>query len=234
MAALALFEDLAPAEVHRHLDAAAGVSSDLPEIDMLRVAAFSASGDHDSAHFAAAQATRMHAASTALHAYAAFAAYLANDLEYAGSVLERLLVFKPGAAFATYLLGLTRLAQGHYAEARDLFYTLLSGRISVLGAYEKFRLRSTAALAFIEARAGALDDARALAKDVQRHRNCSYVALAMARAGAGQEDSVIACLEHARAQRDPWFPFVAADPVFREYRALPEFESVVSLQPGDL
>jgi DNA-binding winged helix-turn-helix (wHTH) protein/Flp pilus assembly protein TadD len=230
MAALALLDDLAPAVTHRHLNAAASTSSELPEIDMLRIAAFMASGDHDSAHLAAIHGTRVHAASTALHSYSAFAAYEAGDLEYAASVLERLLVFKPGAAFATYLLGLTRLVQGHYTAARDSFYALLSGRISVLGAYEKFRQRATAGLAFIEARTGASDDARALAKDVQRHRNCSYVALAVARAGAGEEDSVIACLEHARAQRDPWFPFVAADPVFREYRALPEFQAIVAPQ----
>jgi DNA-binding winged helix-turn-helix (wHTH) protein len=234
MAALALLDDLAPVQAHRHLDAAISVSADLPEADVLRIAAFSASGDHDSAHLAAIAATRAHAASTAVHTYAAFAAYEAGDLEHAAATLERLLVFKPGAAFATYLLGCTRLAQGDYAGARDLFYALLTGRISVVGAYEKFRLRATGALAFIEARTGAMEDARALAKDVQRHRYCSHVALAMARAGAREEDSVIACLEHARAQRDPWFPFVASDPVFREYRAMPEFASVVPMRPEGL
>jgi tetratricopeptide (TPR) repeat protein len=175
------------------------------------------------------EAETLHDSSTVVCTYAAFAAYQSGELETAAAMLERLLVFKPGAAFATYLLGLTRLAQGDYLPARDHFHKILAGRISVLSAYEKFRMRATAALAFIEARSGSLEDARLLARDVQRTPVCSYVALALARAGSGEEDSVIACLERARAQRDPWFPFVANDPVFREFRELPEFQSVCEI-----
>lgn len=233
MAALALLDDHAPMRAHHHLDAAAAILPDLPEIGILRICALLAAQEHRAARKAALEATALHGSSTPVCTYAAFAAYQAGDLEAAASMIERLLVFKPGAAFATYLLGLTRLAQGDYLPARDIFHNLLAGRISVLGAYEKFRMRAIAALAFIEARSGSLEDARLLARDVQRSHVCSYVALALARAGSGEEDSVIACLERARIQRDPWFPFVALDPAFREYRELPEFQTVTSVLPSE-
>lgn len=229
MAALALLADLSPARTQHHLAAAAAVSPDLPEVAVLRMCALLASREHAAARKAALDAMTLHASSTMVCTYAAFAAYLSDDLESAAGLLERLLVFKPGAAFATYLLGLTRLTQGDYLPARDLFHRILAGRISVLSAYEKFRMRATAALAFIEARSGSIEDARLLARDVQRNTMCSYVALALARAGSGEEDSVIACLERARTQRDPWFVFVACDPVFREYRDLPEFQALCEL-----
>lgn len=228
MAALALLYELAPQRAYAHLAAASLSRPDLTEIAVLRISSLVACGDHAGAADAALEAMASHGASAAVCTYAAFAAYQAGDLDRAASLLERLLVFKPVAAFATYLLGLVRLAQGDYLPARDIFHTLLAGRISVLGAYEKFRTRATAALAFIEARTGSPEDARLLARDVQRSPVCPYVSLALARAGFGEEDSVIACLERARVQRDPWLPFVARDPVFREYRELPEFKSAVA------
>lgn len=231
MAALALLDDFAPARSLHHLAAAAAISPDLPGIAILRICALVADREYEAARSAALEATVQHESSTPVCTYAAFASYQAGELDEAATMLERLLIFKPGAAFGTYLLGLTRLAQGDYFPARDVFHTLLAGRISVLGAYEKFRMRATAALAFIEARSGSPEDARLLARDVQRSPVCSYVALALARAGLGEEDSVIACLERARAQRDPWFPFVASDPVFREFRDVPEFQAVTKLAP---
>jgi DNA-binding winged helix-turn-helix (wHTH) protein len=233
MAALALLDDLAPGAAHKHLEAAESALPDLIEIAIIRILAFSAQGEHTAARHYAAQAVNQHASSTALAAYSAFAAYLGGDVEFARGALERLLIFKAGAAFPTYLLGLTCLVQGHYAQARAAFETLLAGRISLLPSYEKFRLRAIGALAYIEARTGSRDDARALAKDVQRNPHCSYVALAMARAGAGEEDSVIACLERARLQRDPWFPLVRHDPVFADYRDLPEFQRIVGPEPAE-
>lgn len=230
IAALALLDEHAPAEAQRHLDAAAALLPDYAGIGILRILSLSAQGLHVAARAAAMNATTINPSSSMLGAYAAFAAYHSGDLESAAAMLERLLVFRPGAAFATYMLGLTRLAQGEYARARDAFQTLLAGRVSVIPAYEKFRQRATAAMAFIEARSGSFEDARALAKDVQRNPQCSYVALALARAGAREEDSVLACLEHAREQRDPWFPFVAEDPAFREFRDIPEFSELVRLR----
>jgi hypothetical protein len=109
------------------------------------------------------------------------------------------------------------LAQGNYAAARGPFEELLAARISLIPAYEKFRVRAVAALSFVEARSGSAEDARALARDVERAAYPSYVALALARAGTGDEDAVLAALEQAREQRDPWFPFVASDPVFEEF-----------------
>jgi tetratricopeptide (TPR) repeat protein len=223
MAALALLADISPASAHAHLDTAAASIPDLRAIGILRIAAFTAQGEHAAARRAAADTSAAQTASSALTSYAAFAAYHAGDFESARTMLERLLVFRPGCAFATYMLALTRLVQGEYGAARELFGSLLAGRISLIPSYEKFRQRATGALSFIEARTGSIDDARALARDVQRNVNCSYVSLAMARAGAGEEDSVIACLERAREQRDPWFPFVGSDPIFREYVNLPEF-----------
>jgi tetratricopeptide (TPR) repeat protein len=231
MAALAILDDLAPAQAHQHLDAAAATLPDLPEAGILRIAAFSAEGRHDLARQVARDALTLHPSSTAIAAYAAFASYLSGDLTGTAASLERLLIFKPGAAFPSFLLGLTRLAQGEYASAREIFQALIAGRISLVPAYEKFRQRAIAALSFIEARAGATEDARALARDVQRSEPCSYVSLALARAGLGEEDSVIACLHEARTRRDPWFPFVAHDPAFREYRTIPEFVQATALTP---
>lgn len=229
MAILALLDEHAPTRSHRHLDAAAAVVPDMREIAIVRIATLSAQGDHRWARDLARGAMKLHAGSTAIAAYGAFAAYQAGDLENAAATLERLLIFRPGAALATYLLGMTRLAQGDYSPAREAFYELLAGRVSLVPAYEKFRMRATAALAFIEARSGSPEDARMLARDVQRSRNCSYVALALARAGAREEESVIACLQRARELRDPAFPFVANDPAFREYRDVPEFSESAEL-----
>jgi tetratricopeptide (TPR) repeat protein len=202
---------------------------DLSEVGILRTVALSAEGKHDLARQVARDSLALHPSSSAVAAYAAFASYIAGDLAGTAAPLERLLIFKPGAAFPSFLLGLTRLAQGEYAIAREIFQSLIAGRISLVPAYEKFRQRAIAALSFIEARAGAVDDARALARDVQRSEPCSYVALALARAGLGEEDSVIACLHEARTRRDPWFVFVARDPAFREYRTIPEFEEITTL-----
>lgn len=230
IAALALLENHSPAESHRHIDAAGALLPDFAGAGILRVVCLSAQGQHDAAREAAMAALQLHPSSSMLGAYAAFAAYQSGDLDASAAMLERLLVFRPGAAFAIYVLGLTRLAQGQYARARDAFQTLLAGRVSVIPAYEKFRLRATAAMSFIEARSGSYDDARALARDVQRSTHGSYVALALTRAGVREEDSVLACLERAREQRDPWFPFVASDPVFREYRDIPEFYEITRLR----
>jgi tetratricopeptide (TPR) repeat protein len=229
MAALAIFDDLQPAQAHEHLDAAAATLPDLPEVGIFRVVALSAEGKHDRARQAARDALTMHPSSSAVATYAAFASYMAGDLEGTVPPLERLLIFKPGAAFPSYLLALTRLAQGEYASAREIFQGLIAGRISLVPAYEKFRQRAIAGLSFIEARAGAIDDARALARDVQRSDPCSYVALALSRAGLYEENSVIACLHEAYTRRDPWFGFVKYDPVFRDYRTNPELEAITTL-----
>jgi hypothetical protein len=141
-----------------------------------------------------------------------------------------LLVFKPGAAFPLYMLGLTRLAQGNYAAAREPFVELLAARISLIPAYEKFRVRAVAALSFLEARSGSDEAASALARDVERAAHPSYVALALARAGAGDEDALFAALEQARDLRDPWFPFVASDPAFAEFHDSTRFVQLVRAQ----
>jgi DNA-binding winged helix-turn-helix (wHTH) protein len=227
MAALALLSDFEPEQAHAHLDAADALSPDDMMSGIVRVLVFCAQGDYAAARESAQHGLMLHGSSSVSGAYGAFAAYQAGDLEYAIELLERLLIFKPGSAFATYLLGRTRLAQGDYLRARDAFNTLLAGRVPLVPSYEKFRQRATAALAFIEARTGSADDARALARDVQRSRVPSYAALALARAGLREEDSLIACLERAREQRDPWFPFIARDPLFREYRDVPEFQAVI-------
>lgn len=232
MAALAILDDQQPSRAYEHLDAAATTLPDLPEIGILRILAPIAERKHDASRTAAREALAMRPSSSAIAAYAAFAAYHAGDLEHAAASLERLLIFKPGAAFPTFILGLTRLAQGEYAAARDIFQQLIAGRISLVPAYEKFRQRSIAALSFIEARTGSRDDARALARDVQRSEHCSYVALALARAGMLEEDSVVACLQEARTRHDPWLPFVADDPAFREYRDVPEFQNAAFMNPA--
>lgn len=229
MAALAILDELDPQGAEKHLAAASAVAPDLAEIAVLRILALTAMRKHDAARRASREALAMHPASSVLSTYAAFAAYHAGDLEGASGSLERLLIFKPAAPFATYLLGLSYLAQGRYVAARDAFQTLIAGRISLVPGYEKFRQRAVAALSFIEARNGSAEDAKALARDVQRAEHCSYVALAVARAGLGEEDSAIACLQEARVRRDPWFPFVAGDPLFREYRELPEFLATTAL-----
>jgi DNA-binding winged helix-turn-helix (wHTH) protein len=226
LAALAILDDLAPARAQAHLDAAAAILPELPEIGILRILEYTAQERHDEARDAALAATALHRSSCAVATYGAFAEYEAGDLERAEAMLERLLVFKPGAAFATYLLGLTRMTQGNYGGARELFEQMLAARISLIPAYEKFRVRAVAALAFIEARTGFEDDARALIRDVERSPQRSFVALALARAGTNEEDLVLACLQRARDQRDPWFPFVAADPAFREYRESPLFARI--------
>lgn len=217
MAALAILDDLDPARAQPHLDAAVAILPQLPEIGILRMLAFTAQRRHHEALEAAVSALVLHPSSCAVSAYGAFAEYQAGDLERAASTLDRLLVFKPGAAFALYMLGLTRLAQGNYAAARGPFEELLAARISLIPAYEKFRVRAVAALSFVEARSGSAEDARALARDVERAAHPSYVALALARAGTGDENAVLGALEQARELRDPWFPFVASDPVFEEF-----------------
>ncbi|HKU66541.1 MAG TPA: winged helix-turn-helix domain-containing protein [Candidatus Baltobacteraceae bacterium] len=233
MAALAILEDLSPARAHAHLEAAAAILPELAEIGIVRVLAHSAQGLHAQALEAARSALVLHPSSCAVAAYGAFAEYVSGDLDRAAATLDRLLVFKPGAAFPTYLLGLTRLAQTNYSAAREVFEELLAARISLIPAYEKFRVRAVAALAFIEARSGSPEDARALARDVERSTHPSYVALALARAGTGERDAVLAALESAREQRDPWFAFVAADPVFAEFRDVPQFARIVRLEDGD-
>jgi hypothetical protein len=45
----------------------------------------------------------------------------------------------------------------------------------------------------------------------------------------GEEETVLACLQRARDQRDPWFPFVAADPAFRDWRESPQFARIAQL-----
>lgn len=219
MAALAILDELAPERAHEHLSAAAAFLPDLPEVAIIRMLAYSAAGDPDAARHAARSAIALHPSSSAIAAYASFVSYLAGDLAAAVGSLERLLIFKPGAAFARFLLGMAQLAQGEYVSARDAFRELISGRISLVPAYEKFRQRAIAGLSFIEARAGATDDARALARDVQRSEPASYVALALAAAGLREESSVIAYLQEARERRDPWIPFVPHDPAFREFTA---------------
>lgn len=228
MAALCVLNDLSPTDAFVHLDAAAATRSDMPEIAILRAVAFTAMKRYDSGREAAILALAEHPGSGLLASYAAFCAYHGGDLEWASQTLERVLVFKPCAAFARFLLARTRIAQGDYSAGREALMAIISGRASAMAGYEKFRQRAIAALSFVEARTGSLDDARALAKDVQRSEHCSYVALALARAGAGEEESVIACLQEARRRRDPWFPFVGSDPMFREYRDMPEFHAVLS------
>lgn len=229
IAALAILDERTPDAAELHLKAAAVMAPDLPEIAVLRIVALTAKHDYDGARQTAQQALGRHPASSAIASYAAFAAYHAGDVEGASGTLERLLVFRPGAPLATFLLGLCRISQGRYVEARDAFQTLIAGRVSLVSGYEKFRQRAIAALSFVEARTGSAEEAKALARDVQRSEHCSYAALAIVRAGAREEESMIACVREAGAQRDPWFPFMRSDPLFAEYRDTPEFDRATSL-----
>lgn len=227
MAAVALFDDRSPAQAHHHLDAATATSPQLPEASVMRILVFAAQGRLDDARAAALEATGTYTASGMVATYAAFAAYLSGDFRAAVTALNHLRIFSGGAAFATYLLGLTRLAQADYAAAENLFHQLLAGRIAAVPAYEKFRVRATAALAYIAARNGSLDDARALARDVQRSTPGSPIALVLARAGLGEKRALVTALERARDERDPWFPFLAYDPLFEEFRNDREFQALV-------
>ncbi len=228
LAALALMDDLDYENAHRHLDAADAALPGLLEARILRILAFTALGDHESAKATAYDALTAYPASSAAAAYSAFALYHAGDLDAAADRLKRLLIFRAQAAFPTYLLALVHLAQERFAEARDEFQTLLLGRASHAYAHEKFRQRAVAGLSYIEAKTGSLEDAAALAEDLERSTTCSHVALALARAGAGQHDAVMACLREARNRRDPWFPFVAYDPMFRDYHSTSEFQELAS------
>lgn len=218
MAAIATLSDFAFERALEHLDAASAVRPDMAEIAIVRAVALIASHRPEEAQRSLMNAIPAHPGSAAIGSYAAFCAYHSGDLESSVLALRRLLLFKPAAAFPTFLLGCAFAAQGQYASARDALMSIVSGRASAMAGYEKFRQRAIGVLSFVEARTGALDDARALARDVQRSRPCSYVSLAIARAGCGEEDAVIACLQEARRRRDPWFPFAACDPLLREYR----------------
>jgi hypothetical protein len=231
MAALAILDEHMPERAHWHIDAALELSPEQREARLLKILAYSAQGEHGAAQDAARHAMALNASSATPSAYAAFAAYLSGDVGRAAALLERLVIFKPDAAFATYLLGLVRILQGRYADARDAFERLLLGRISMATSYEKFRVRAIGGLAFVEARTGSREDACALARDMARIPVSSAVARAVARAGLRDEDSVIASVRQAREQRDPWFPFVAHDPIFSEFRGVTEFEAAVRVTP---
>jgi len=62
---------------------------------------------------------------------------------------------------------------------------------------------------------------------VQRSTPGSPIALVIARAGLGEKRAFITALERARDERDPWFPFVAYDPLFEEFRNDREFQALV-------
>ncbi len=228
MALLSVLLDLEPDRAFAHLDAAAGERPDMPEIAIVRAVALTAAKRHAQARRVALDGLAMHPGSSAVAAYAAFCAYHDADLEWTVHAVKRLLIFKPSVAFATFLLGCAYLAQGNYSPARETLMSIISGRASAMAGYEKFRQRAIAALSFIEARTGSVEDARALARDVQRSEHCSYLALAIARAGAGEDEAVIACIQEARRRRDPWFPFASSDPLLREYHDVPEFQSALA------
>lgn len=230
MAAVALFDDRTPAVAEKHLDAAASMQPDIEEIGLLRIAVRTATGDGARAREAARAALALHPASGAIAAYGAFADYHGQRLEAAQETLERLLIFKPGAAFATYLLGLTLLAQGRLGAARECLQTIIAGRISIVPSYEKFRQRAIGALSYIEARSGALEEAKALARDVMRCDPCSYVTLALAYAGQGEPAAVVAALREAAERRDPLLPFVGCDPLFYEFYDLPDFVAIINMK----
>jgi tetratricopeptide (TPR) repeat protein len=223
MAILAIIADLTPDAAFPHLEAASAIHPDMLEVAIVRVIALTAAHQYSDARNAAIEALAMHPASSAIAAYAAFSAYHAGDLAYARATLQRLLVFKPSAAFAIFLLGRTHLAEGNYSAARETLMSIIAGRVSTMAGCEKFRQGAIALLSYIEARTGQLEEARALVRDVQRSRHCSYVSLAVGAAGAREETSVCALLNEARTRCDPWFPFVESDPIFREYRDMPEF-----------
>ena len=228
MAALCTLCDHAPDRSHAHLDAAATVRPDMREIPIGRAVSLTAQRRHDDARACMLNAMAAHPGSSSLASYAAFCAYHAGDLEWTVHTLKRLLLFKPSAAFAMFLLGCAYLAQGKYLEAREALMAIIAGRASAMAGYEKFRQRAIAALSFVEARSGSLEEARALARDVQRSEHCSFVAVAIARAGIGEDEAVFACIQEARRRCDPWFPFVASDPVLREYHDVPEFQSALA------
>ena len=229
MAALALFDERNPVLAEQHLDAASAMQPDAEEISMLRIAVRAASGNFTRSHEAARRAIAMHPASGAIAVYGAFADYYGQRVEAAQETLERLLIFKPNAAFASYLLGMTLLAQGRYPAARERFQSIIAGRLSVVPAYEKFRQRAIGALSYVEARSGSADEARALARDVLRAEPCSYVTLALAYAGQGEAAAVVSALREARARHDPLLPFVGCDPLFYQFYDLPEFASIVNM-----
>lgn len=228
MAAVTLFDDRNPALAEEHLDAATAMQPDGEEIAMLRIAARTATGNFARSREAAQSALALHPASGAIAVYGAFADYHGQRLEASQETLERLLIFKPGAAFATYLLGLTFLAQSRYAAARECFQTIIGGRISIAPSYEKFRQRALGALSYVEARSGSAEEAKALARDLLRSEPCSYVTLALAYAGQGEAAAVVAALREARDRRDPLLAFVGCDPLFYEFYDLPDFAAIVA------
>lgn len=228
MAAICALADLTLDPAFAHLEEAASIRPDMREVVIFRAVLLTAAGRPEEGRNLLLDALPAHPGSASIASYAAFCAYQAGDLEWTVHTLKRLLLFKPFAAFATFLLGCASTAQGDYAAARETLMSIISGRASAMAGYEKFRHRAVAVLSFVEARSGAIEDARALARDVQRSEPCSYVSLAQARAGAGEEEAVIACIQEARRRHDPSFPFVQSDPLFREYRDRPEFQSACS------
>ena len=116
------------------------------------------------------------------------------------------------------MLGLTYAMQERWAEAEQQMRTAVS--LQPAGTY------SPAMLAYVLARTGRTDEARAVQRDIEARARTDYVspvAFATMHLGFGEWDQAFDQMDRARAERRGWMAYLRVNPIVDPLRDHPRF-----------
>jgi TolB-like protein/DNA-binding winged helix-turn-helix (wHTH) protein/Tfp pilus assembly protein PilF len=153
-----------------------------------------------------------------------FGLHFARTGEYARAIdwLKKAIELDPASGFVHHLLGETYAEQGALAESADE----LKKAIELSGPSPHF----TAALAWVQHRAGDRDAPGRVLEELRARANHGYVSphsLALLHASAGNVKEALTYLERAYEQRDPWLSLIHVQPQFSALAGQPRFDKLM-------
>lgn len=219
MAALCLYDNHDSDAAMVELEKAESIGPASPRAYFLKTQIQIAAQNYASACESANQSLLRFPGSRTASLAAAFAEYYSGQIDAAAERLQRILALHPASGFAHLLLGLAEIARGQYSVAQARLKGLLLAKISDVAAYDKYRDRAIAALAYIEARNGNREGARSLMDDLTRRSRSSYSGVALIAMGLGISDEMQNALQRAFDLREPWAMFFRSDPLYNHWKA---------------
>ncbi len=147
-----------------------------------------------------------------------WACYYTRQYDDAVDQLRRAIALNPAAEESHRVLGLVHLMRGATAQAETAFREALA--LAEDSAYAAAGLGATLA------RAGRIDDARAVLGRLEERARTGYVSavpFAILHVALGEPDRAFAAIERAYAERRGWMAYLRVDPMLDPLRGDPRF-----------
>jgi len=177
---------------------------------------------HSEALVLAQRARELEPLSALMPALSSQVAFQARDYRAALDYAQQAIVLDPEFWIGHMMRGQSLEQQGEYERALEALTTAarFSGENS----------KALAMRAYVLAKAGRVDDARAMLRTLETVAKTRYVppyAMALIHAGLEQRDAVFEWLERAFEARDMHLIYLPVDPKWDAYRSDPRFEALI-------